>query len=114
MFDEQRSPCNGDIKWGGGRSIQTRFFSLSRKKQCHVFVCVRRVKELLLCSSGGIWFVQPSYQVLTPNPAGFFAFLSSLWRETSLPEGDSVAPEIGGLSRFLKVTFLFYFIFSID
>lgn len=34
----KRSPCNGDIKWGGGRSIQTRFFSLSRKKQCHVFV----------------------------------------------------------------------------
>lgn len=42
-------------------------------------------------------FVKASYQAPVPNPASFFAFLGSWWRETALLEGDSVAPEMDEL-----------------
>lgn len=46
---------------------------------------------------------KPTYQAPVPNPASFFAFLSSWWRDTVLLKGDSVAPEMDEMSRFLKV-----------
>lgn len=47
--------------------------------------------------------VKTTYQAPVPNPASFFAFLSSWWRDTVLLKGDSVAPEMDEMSRFLKV-----------